>query len=281
MSNLIKSVYFNMDPSRVKSIDSDVNVENYIPNILELGQVKETKPFHFDSLDGELPEESEADAEFEDGIPVISMDDVIGEEREKLSAQMNEEREKILEDARKEAEAVIAEANEQAEAVKEMARAEGKTVGMEEGRAEAAAELEQMRQNLQQEYQEKLLELEEQEQNLEPAFADLVVSLVKKLTGVVCEDKKDVIFYLIGSSMRNMERTSRVILRVSKQDIARVSAKKSTLRMLAKDVSEFDIVEDESLTENQCIIETDNKIIDCSLDAQLQNLEEHVKLLVY
>ena len=71
------------------------------------------------------------------------------------------------------------------------------------------------------------------------------------------------------------------MLRVSKADIARVSSKKATLRMLAKEVQEFDIVEDSSLSENQCIIETDNKIIDCSLDAQLSNLEEHVKLLVY
>jgi len=269
-----------MEPGKVKSIDSDENVEQYIPNILELGHREEAKPFHFEALDGAFPEE-DGEAEFEGGLPVISMDDVIGEEREKLSAQMSEERENILEEARQEAESIVAQANEQAEAIKEMARSEGKTIGIEEGRAEAGAELEQMRRNLQQEYQEKMLELEEQERNLEPAFADIIVSLVKKLTGIVCEDKRDVILYLIGNSLKNMEKTSRLVLRVSKKDIARVSAKKSTLRVLAKDVSEFDIMEDESLTENQCIIETDNKIIDCSLDAQMQNLEEHVKLLVY
>ena len=281
MSNLIKSVYFNVDPTKVREIDSDENVEQYIPHIHELGQVKETKPFEFQSLEVDMTEEPVGEAAFEDGLSVISMDDVIGEEREKLSAQMQEEREEFLAEARREAEAITRQAEEQSEAIREMARSEGKTLGIEEGRAEASAELEQMRQGLQQEYEAKMSELEEQVKNLEPAFADIIVSLVKKLTGVVCEDKKDVILYLIGNSLRNMEKSSRVVLRVSKQDITRVSAKKSTLKVLAKDVSEFDIVEDDSLTDNQCIIEMDNKIIDCSLDAQLQNLEEHVKLLVY
>lgn len=281
MSNLIKSVYFNVDPTKVREIDSDVNVEQYIPHIHELGHVKETKPFEFQALGDAPPEDSAGEAAFEDGLSVISMDDVIGEEREKLSAQMQEEREEILSEARREAEALAREAEEQSEAIREMARSEGRTLGIEEGRAEASEELEQMRRELQQEYETKMAALDEEARNLEPAFADIIISLVKKLTGVICEDKRDVILYLIGNSLRNMEKSSRVVLRVSKQDITRVSAKKPTLKMLAKDVSEFDIVEDESLTENQCIIEMDNRIIDCSLDAQLQNLEEHVKLLVY
>lgn len=279
MSNLIKSVYFNVDPARARKIDSDERVEQYIPNIYE--QKKEIQSFEFQPLNASGLEEAGEGQSFEDGLSVISMDDVIGEEREKLSVQMREEREEILKKARREAEALVAEAGEQAESIKEMARLEGKNIGIEEGRAEAGLELDQMRQSLQDEYEEKMQELEEQEKNLEPAFADIIISLVKKLTGVVCEDKKDVILYLIGSSLRNMEKSSRVILRVSKQDIARVASKKSTLKAIARDVSEFEIVEDESLTENQCIIETDNKMIDCSLDAQLQNLEEHVKLLVY
>lgn len=279
MSNLIKSVYFNVDPARARKIDSDERVEQYIPNIYE--QKKEVQSFEFQPLNASGLEEAGEGQSFEDGLSVISMDDVIGEEREKLSVQMREEREEILKKARREAEALVAEAGEQAESIKEMARLEGKNIGIEEGRAEAGLELNQMRQSLQDEYEEKMQELEEQEKNLEPAFADIIISLVKKLTGVVCEDKKDVILYLIGSSLRNMEKSSRVILRVSKQDIARVASKKSTLKAIARDVSEFEIVEDESLTENQCIIETDNKMIDCSLDAQLQNLEEHVKLLVY
>ena len=128
---------------------------------------------------------------------------------------------------------------------------------------------------------QKRAELEEQEKKLEPAFAELVVSLVRKITGISCENKKDIILYLIGNSLRNIEKTSHITIRVSKEDISRVAAKKSTLKAIAKDSAELEVVEDSSLEAMQCIIETDHSMIDCSLDAQLQNLEDHVKLLLY
>ena len=43
--------------------------------------------------------------------------------------------------------------------------------------------------------------------------------------------------------------------------------------------TEFDILEDASLSANQCIIETEDKMIDCSLDVQLQNLQEKLHTL--
>ena len=183
--------------------------------------------------------------------------------------------------AKEKADALIAQAEEEADAIRETARSEGFAAGEAEGRAQAEQDLVQKEQELKEEYDARFQELMQQEENLEPAFADLVISLVKKLTGVVCENKKDVILYLLGTSMKNLQRTKTLTVRVSKNDMGRVSSKKSTLKLLAKDVEEFDIIEDDSLTENQCIIETDHRIIDCSLDAQLQNLEDHVKMLAF
>ena len=42
---------------------------------------------------------------------------------------------------------------------------------------------------------------------------------------------------------------------------------------------ELDIIEDASLMHNQCIIDLDSKIIDCSLDVQLDNLKEQLRML--
>ena len=194
---------------------------------------------------------------------------------------MEQERESILLSARHEAEEIIEQAKKQAGTIQEQARTEGEKLGREDGKMQAAMELEQKRQELEEEYQGRCQELEEQREELEPVFANLVASLVKKITGVVCENKKEVILYLIGNAVRNLEKTKQIIIRVSKKDMGRVSSKKSTFKAIAKEVEELDIIEDASLEENQCIIETDNKIIDCSLDAQLENLEEHVKMLVF
>lgn len=276
MSNLIKSVYFSVDPSKVRLIDSDEQIEEYIPSIFER---EEAEDFHFQTF-GESLSEGEGE-NHSDGLSVISMNDVAREEREKISAELQQEREDILTMARQEAEEIVEQARAQAGMIQEQARAEGEKLGREEGKIQAALELEQKRQELEEEYQGLCQELEKQREELEPVFANLVASLVRKITGVVCENKKDVILYLIGNAVRNLEKTKQIIIRVSKRDMGRVSSRKATFKSLAKDVQELDVVEDASLEENQCIIETDSKVIDCSLDAQLENLEEHIKMLVF
>jgi len=278
LSNLIKSVYFSVDPSKVRLIDSDEQIEEYIPTIYN--REEEAEDFQFRTF-GESLSEGEEEKDYSDGLSVISMDDVAREERKKLSAEMEQEREDILASARQEAEEIIEQAKKQAGTIQEQARAEGEKIGREDGKIQAALELDQKRRELEEEYQGRFRELEEQREELEPAFANLVVSLIKKITGIVCENKKDVILYLIGNAVRNLEKTKQIIIRVSKKDMGRVSSRKSTFKSIAKEVEELDIVEDASLEENQCIIETDNKIIDCSLDAQLENLEEHIKMLVF
>ena len=247
MSNLIKSVYFSVDPSKVRLIDSDEQIEEYIPTIYE--QEKEAEDFQFPSFGDSLSEGEEES--YSDGLSVISMDDVAREEREKISAEVQQEREDILALARQEAEEIIEQARGQASVIQEQARAEGEKLGREDGKIQAARELEQKRQELEEEYQGRCQELEEQRKELEPVFANLVASLVKKITGVVCENKKDVILYLIGNAVRNLEKTKQIIIRVSKKDMGHVSSKRATFKSLAKDVQELDVVEDASLEENQ------------------------------
>lgn len=280
MSNLIKSVYFNVDPEKVRVIDSDERVEEYIPAIYDTPK-KQAEDFAFPSFEEGIVADG-AVSSFEDGMPaVISMRDVVEGEKEKLEKQVLEEQKETIAKARQEAEQIIEQARQEAEAIREEASKLGIEDGRLIGRQEAEQELILKRGELEQEFDMKLEELDNQMRDLEPTFANLVVSLVRKLTGVICEDKKDVILYLIGNAIRNKEKTTKMLIRVSKQDMARVSSKKATFKMLAGEIEDFGIVEDESLTENQCIIELDNKIIDCSLDAQLQNLEEHVKMLVF
>jgi flagellar biosynthesis/type III secretory pathway protein FliH len=195
--------------------------------------------------------------------------------KEEAEAQTN------LAKAKEEADEIVRQAQENADAIRQQAQEDGYQTGLEQGRIEAQEELQKQSEAFTQEMDQKRAELEEQEKKLEPAFAELVVSLVRKITGISCENKKDIILYLIGNSLRNIEKTSHITIRVSKEDISRVAAKKSTLKAIAKDSAELEVVEDSSLEAMQCIIETDHSMIDCSLDAQLQNLEDHVKLLLY
>lgn len=274
MSNLIKSVYFNVDPTKVRVIDSDEKVEEYIPEIYDTK--KQEEPFVFPALDGTSEEMA-----FEGGMPsIISIQDVVDEEREKLTRQLQAEQEDLMDTAKQEAEQLVEQARQEADSIRDVARQEGFAAGLEEGRRQAEQELMESRGQLQAEFDERMEELVKQEEQLEPEFAELVIALVRKLTGVICEDKKEVILYLIGNAIRHLERPKQITIRVPNEDMERVSAKRAIFKKLAG-LEELDITEDAGLENNQCIIETESRIIDCSLDAQLQNLEEQIKLLAY
>lgn len=285
MSNLIKNVYFTVDESDKRLIDSDIHGKDVHPEIYEQQSSEENiKPFSFRQL-GTGEEYSSYDEEqpddFSEGMNVISVDEVRAEEKKKISEELEEEKNRIIEEAREQAKTIVDEAAASAEDIKNQAFEEGKNQGLEEGRAEGLSQLEEQKNELEQEYQSKFMEVDQMAENLEPRYAELVAGLVEKLTGVVCEDKKDTIVYLIDNALRgnSADKTKNITLHISKEDMGIVSAKREDLQKAANSDAELDIIEDASLSHNQCIIELDSKIIDCSLDAQLDNLKEQLRML--
>ena len=185
---------------------------------------------------------------------------------------------------KEQAQLIVDEANNSAEEIKNQAFEEGKNQGLEEGRNQAFMQLEEQKNELEQEYKAKFKEVDQMAERLEPQYAELVVNLVEKLTGVVCADKKDVIIYLIDNALRTnvvngIEKTKNITLHISKEDMGIVSAKRDELQQQVGSDKELDIIEDASLMHNQCIIDLDSKIIDCSLDVQLDNLKEQLRML--
>ena len=269
LSNLIKSVYFQMDQDDTRVINSDDHVVQFAPELLQ--QVEAS------SVDD--PEEMEPAGEFQQGMNVLNMEDVREEERARVQEETSLEVESMLADARAQADEIIRSAQEQADEIRQQAQEEGRNAGFEQGQAEAQERLQAEALKQQEQFERQQQELKEQEEALEPKYAELMGSLIEKITGVLCEDKKDVIVYLIHQALNQLEKTKSVTLRVSKPDMLMVSAQKEELRACVSGEVDFDITEDDSLQENQCIIETDQRIIDCSLDVQLQNLKDQIRML--
>ena len=122
MSNLIKSVYFNFDTKATRSIDSDERIEEFIPDIFE---EKKEEP-SFEQLNvAALSGADRTDQIFDNGIPVISMDDVVSQEREKLQSELQEEQESILAKAKEEADEIVRQAQENADAIRQQAQEDG------------------------------------------------------------------------------------------------------------------------------------------------------------
>lgn len=278
MSNLIKSVYFNVQQTEEKRvIDSDSHIQDYIP---DFSPVQEEEGFVPIKLGVETLTEEQAEGRLLNESMFVG-EKPVSESEPEVSEDVQQQAALIIEDAEREAERILSEAEAQAENFRNQAYEEGKKSGYEEGMVAARVQLQEKEQELVNREAQMVEEYQQQLESLEPAFVDVMAKLIHKITGILVEDKKDVLLYLIDQSIRQLEKPKSIVLRVSKEDVVMVSAHLEQLKASLAEGVELEVMEESTLTKNQCIIETDQKMMDCSLDAQLSNLTEQLKLLTY
>ncbi len=268
MSNIIKSRFIYLNDDNKKVIDSNEMSEKF--RLINLSR-------QFNSKDTWEETAAAKDEEgFLEGLNVTVIDRVTTEEQDEL---LNLQREHMLETAREEANRIIEaaklEAMETSNAIYEEARSKGYQEGIQKGRDEIQEKQKELNLLIDRHNQE----YSEQMQELEPKFVDVVAMLVGKLTGILAEDKKDVISYLIHNAVRNAESSKSYVIRISAGDFDFMMSKKVELATLVKEDASIDIIADKELEKNQCLIEMDGCIIDCGLDTQLNNLIQNLKLL--
>ena len=96
MSNLIKSVYFQMDQDDTRVINSDDHVVQFAPELLQQVEASSVND----------PEETEPVGEFQQGMNVLNMEEVREEERARVQEETSLEMESMLADARAQAEEI-------------------------------------------------------------------------------------------------------------------------------------------------------------------------------
>lgn len=185
---------------------------------------------------------------------------------------------KILEDAKRDAEKVLSDAITKAEEIKHDAFIEASKSGYEDGFEKANKELLAKIKQLQEKEDELHVKYKKKQEDLEPEFVALTIELIEKLTGVIAEDYQEVIIYLINNAINNIDKSDNYLIKVSPDDYQYVNDNKQDF-IQGHSNSRFDIKVDPNLTKNQCIIETNSQISDCSLNTQLENLKTSLKML--
>lgn len=262
MSNMIKAYSVRYDEEAKKSIDSHVKKETEIQlqrniRLAPLAPVEDSNGF----------------VEGLQAVAVDVVDPIVNEE------EIQEKSSKILENARAEAKSILDKAKQEADKLKAdtlaLAKQKGYEEGMQQGQREVQkriAEYEVKERKLQEEYDAMLA-------SLEPDVMELMVSLIEKITGILVEDKRDVILYLVEKAFKNMDRAEEFTIRVGKEDYEYLSTKQEELiNYIGREIRIF-IEETPGLKKNQCLIETEQRVIDCSLDVQMSKLITDIKLL--
>ena len=288
MSNLIKGYSISYDEP-TKKLDLNERAEDFRRLYVE----------KLERQSSDLPDDiSENDDGFTEGIGGARVI-IKGSEEETLSEQekkiLNNQREieklqKKLEELRVEAGRILDEAEEQAEGIVAKAKEEAEVQydelissymqqGYEEGKRNAERECEDLKAELKRKIKENEENYEKQVSELEPAFVEVLIKYIEKMTGIYTTDHNEVIMHVIHQAMTKQTPCRNFIIRVSSHDYGYVINSKPEILLWLPDGSQVEVVEDKMLSEGGCLIETDTRIFDCSVETQLRSLIEDLRLL--
>lgn len=276
MSNIVKSFYINSGEDK-RVIDYNELIQEKIRLAEEARKTATFEPFDAEG-EGE-PED------FGDGF-TLGLNAEVVEVSEDALAQLMEEQEQarvaaedIIAQANAEAEQILANAKKDADAMWEKAYAEAKRDGYEAGIKDGRMEIDRMRNDFLKEKKQQQSEYVEMLESMESDLVGIMLEVFERVTKVLSADKKDIMVHLIDNALNHIESSKEFVVRVSKDDYQFVTKHKEFLQEAVPQNGSLEIVKDATLERNQCLIETDGGIFDCSLDVQLENLIMDVKAL--
>lgn len=195
-----------------------------------------------------------------------------------LVEQARKEAITILEEARAEAARITEEARSLMEAEKNKVLTEAGENGYREGLIKAGEEAEA----LQREYREKEAELEsfyrQQIEEMEPKLVDAITDIYQHIFDVELSNHKEILLNLLRSALKGAGGRD-FLIHVSREDYIYISENRTKLLEVLPSRCELDVVEDQSLAVNECLIETEGGMIDCGLDTQMTELKQKLRLL--
>ena len=286
MSNLFKAGFVNYDNSDTFVIDSNELANQKIEAFQELELKKQRELM---SENEEFPEENFE----EDFVPGIDMEQLsqLTEDQGMLEPfpdpqfdmeAMQAEIDLKLQQAQEQADAIIQDAQEQANALISQAQEEGHRQGYEAGYQEGVAaaeslkaEIEQQRGDLEAEYQQIV-------DGLEPEMVDVLTQIYEHVLGIELREDKGIILHLLKTTLSRIEPGNNIIVHVSSDDYDDVIDERASLEAcITSPSTTMEIIEDPLLKENECMIESDSGIFDCSLGVELSELSRKLKLLSF
>lgn len=289
-SNMIKAYSIAYDMQKVKNLDMEERENALVERVRKMVNVKEIPAENKNSgefVQGLIAEDlGDIEPQQEEAAPVVSEQDIEAIKnslREEIMAEMtpimNRKGEDIIANARAQANGLLDAAKNDAEIAKEgilkMASAQGYEEGMKRAKVEeekALAALEARRQELEQQYTAKIAELE-------PAFANILVELVKKVTNVAYDNHKEVLLYLIETGLGFAQKDTQFDVLLSEEDYKKYEALFPKIKEHYKEKYALDFKKDADLPDGSCKLENENRVIDCGLGIRLNGLLEELALL--
>lgn len=172
-----------------------------------------------------------------------------------------------------------AEAKEKADEIRKQAQEQGRAEGLEQGMQEGAAVYDAKLESIgkrEQQLQDSYLE---QMRELEPKLVHTITDVVSHVFHVQFHDKDEIVLYLVKRAMESIDGPKEFTIKAGPKQAAYLEEHKQELLECVGQNATLDLVTIHSMTEGECIIETDTGVFECGMDVQLDNLIRDIQSL--
>ncbi|MFH1096353.1 MAG: FliH/SctL family protein [Candidatus Desantisbacteria bacterium] len=224
--------------------------------------------------------------------PLIAVKKEVEEKRkeaEKESNRIKQEANVILEEAEEKAKKITSEAvdrnKEQAEEIRKQAHESGFTIGKQEGYdagyktagEKFQALLSQVEMVLTEAKKEKERIFQKAQGDMSEEIVELAILIAKKIIKTEISANRDIIVANIKDALSKMKCQGEITIRVNLVDLQHVESMKDELLGIAAGLKGIHFHDDPSIESGGCKIETTLGIIDATMDAQMERVEQELR----
>ena len=187
-----------------------------------------------------------------------------------------EEAEKLLEEAKKNADNILLETENNKKAIETKGFNEGFNSGREEGFKEGKEEVNRLIERLHTIVEKTMEKRQEILSETEQQIVDLVLLLARKVVKVISENQKNIVTSNVIHALRKVKGKGDVTIRVNLLDVQMTTEHIKDFLERCESVKNITVVEDVSVDQGGCVVETDFGSIDARISSQLHELEQKV-----
>lgn len=193
-----------------------------------------------------------------------------------IKQQAEDEAAKIIKEADDKAKEILAKADENTEAQKEEGYKSGFEKGQEDGFTSGRGETDRLVDRLHVLIEKTMDKRAEILSETEQQVVNLVLLMTRKVVKVISENQKNVVVTNVVQALRKVKGRGDVTIRVNLADLKLTSQHTKDFLSVVENVKNISIVEDSTVDQGGCVIETDFGEIDARISSQLNEIEQRI-----
>lgn len=193
-----------------------------------------------------------------------------------ISQKAKDDAKGIITEAEEKARMIVDESEKKRDSVNRQAYQDGFDKGREDGYKEGEREVFRLTERLQTMITKTMDRRQEILAETEQQIVDLVLLMTRKVVKVISENQRNVIVSNVVHALRKVKGRGDVIIRVNLADVGMTTEHKKNFIASAENVKNITIVEDSTVDQGGCIIETDFGAVDARIASQLNELEQKI-----